>query len=188
MGKKLSDSELAWARTQFETDCTVTHEYLANHLGVSRQAISKHAKNWTKATDNALEVAQQLNIARPVQGSQLGKRSPENIAKLINALELCRNEKIACDVVGIDVSTLHRWKQEDPELAKIVQAARARRVVSWIEAIDRAANKDWKAANRLLQVAPETRDVFGEQHDTGPRIVLNIHRDSVDIEQKKAGD
>jgi hypothetical protein len=150
---------------------------LSDDLGCTPQAVSKKAKGWNKATDHSLEVAKQLDITRPVPGSALGKRSPENVAQLINAMALLRNEELACAAIGINAATLYRWKQEDPELARQVQAARARKVAGWVQAIDNATSKDWKAANKLLQVAPETKEVWTEQRNNTIEVRLNITRE-----------
>ncbi len=45
-----------------------------------------------------------------------------------------------------------------------------------------AAKRDWKAADRLLSLAKETRDEYGAVQDKGPKIILSIHRDEVIID------
>ena len=180
-------SKVDWdtARLIYETDCTRSPKQIGEQVGCSRQAVEKQAKknDWVRATDENLKVAENMAVAQPVKGSLLGKRSPENIAQALNIIALSRNESLACQAIGIDGSTWIRWKKEDPDLARQCRAMRARKVVSWIETMDRSAERDWKAADRLLQIAEETKEQFGESRDSGPTIVLNIQRDEVVIEQ-----
>jgi hypothetical protein len=171
--KKLSKEQWAKARVQFETDSTVTCSTLAKQLGVTRQAVDKRMRQegWEKATTQALEVAQDFKITETAN-----KATPELLAQFINCMALMRNEKLACDVIGVDQSTVYRWKEQDESFAKAVQTARASKVTSWLSCVDRAAQNDYKAALELLKRAPETRDTFGETRESGPTIVLNITR------------
>jgi hypothetical protein len=173
---KLSSEEWAKARIIFETDVTANCSNIAKEIGVTRQAVDKRMRteSWIKATNDTLVVAQDL----PVTATS-GKATPEMIAQFLNCLSLLRNEKLACAVIGVDPSTVRRWRESDPAFARQVQVSRARKVTSWIDTVDRAAQRDYKAALELLKRAPETRDTFGETHDTGPQIVFNIVRDVI---------
>jgi hypothetical protein len=62
-----------------------------------------------------------------------------------------------------------------------MQAARDKHLLGQYSKIANA--KDWKAAKEILGRAPETREQWGEVHEKGPQIILNIHRDEVTIDQ-----
>ena len=177
-------SKARWesARLRYETDCRVTQQALAQELACSRQAVSKKAikENWTKATTETLEVARNLNCSKPIAGSQFGKRSPENIAEIINVFALTGNKSLACRRVGISPDTLERWARSEPELAVAMRAYRSQHLIDQYQKIARAP--DWKAAKEILARAPETRDQWGKTQDKCPTIILNIHRDEVVIE------
>ena len=177
-------SERQWesAQLRYETDCMVTQESLARELGCTRQAVSKRVikDSWAKATTETLEVARNLNCSKPIAGSQFGKRSPENIAEIINVFALTGNKSLACRRVGISPDTLERWARSEPELAVAMRAYRSQHLIDQYQKIARAP--DWKAAKEILARAPETRDQWGKTQDKGPTIILNIHRDEVVIE------
>ena len=176
----------AEARLVYETDCGVSQSDLAERLNVTPQAVSKRVnqEGWNKASEDVVDVAKQLPTSQPRQGSALGKRSPENIAKLINAMAVFRNEGLACEGVGIDPKTLYRWKQEDEQLAREIRAARASKLLDCGNTIyDKGARGDVRAAQWVLERSPETREVFGQHHsDKGTQFILNIIRDSVIVE------
>ncbi len=177
-------SKLQWesARLRYDTDCMVTQEGLAQELGCSRQAVSKRAikDSWSKATIEALEIARNLDCSKPIAGSKFGKRSPENIAEIVNVFALTGNKSLACRRVGISPDSLERWAKSEPELAVAMQAYRSQHLIDQYQKIAHAP--DWKAAKEILARAPETRDQWGKTQDKGPTIILNIHRDEVVIE------
>ena len=173
----ISKAQWASARLRYETDCMVTHEALAQELGCSRQAVSKRAikESWAKATTAALEVARNLDCSKPIAGSRFGKRSPENIAEIINVFALTGNKSLACRRIGISPDTLERWAKAEPELAVAMSAYRSQHLIDQYRKIANA--KDWKAAKEILARAPETRDQWGNTQDKAPTIILNIQRD-----------
>jgi len=161
-------------RIKFETDSTVNCVSLAKQYGVTRQAVDGRMRKegWKKANKNVAKLAEQFVVTEIS-----GKATPENLAQFLNCMALFRNEKLACDVIGVDPKTVWRWKEKDAQFARAVGVARARKVTTWLECIDRAAQNDYKAALELLKRAPETRDTFGESRDAGTKIVFNIVRD-----------
>ena len=124
-----------------------------------------------------LDVDLPCTVSTP--GSKLGIRSEENVLQIIDTYALTGSKGTACRVVGIDDKTLYNWCQED-ELSRKMQVARELHLLGQYRKIANA--KDWKAAKEILARAPETKDQWGEIHDSGPTIVLNIHRDEVVIE------
>ena len=177
---RLTKEQWAEIRTKFETDSTVNCVTLAKQYGVTRQAVDgkMRKEGWVKANSQTLDVAKEFPIVESANNA-----TPEAIAQFLNCMSLLRSEKLACDVIGVDPSTVWRWKKADESFAKAVQIARARKVTSWLQCVDQAAQSDYKAALELLKRAPETRDTFGESRETGTKIVFNIVRDNVTIDQ-----
>ena len=164
------------ARFEYETDCTVTQAQLAEQLGVTHQAVSKRVKKegWTKAVDHT-EVAEQLPTVEPRAGSELGKRSPENLSQIINVYALTGNKTLASGAAGISRETLRNWCLEDHELLAQMSYQRKMFLAGQFEKISKA--KDWKAAKEILARSPETRDEWAEKQKESPTIILNIQRD-----------
>ena len=169
------------ARKRYETVPDVTQAELANELGVSRQCVHKHVtkEGWLKFTgvDVKPPTGRDVDIYR---GIELGKRSDANVARIIDTYALTGSKAMACRQVGIDDKTLYNWCQELPELSLTLTAARENHLIGQYRKI--ADAKDWKAAKEILSRAPETREQWGETHDKGPTIILNIHRDEIVIE------
>ena len=172
-----SQTEYDTARLEYESDPTMTFKILGEQLGVSHQAVAKRAKKdgWVKASEGLMQVVQDLPIAQPTSGSALGLRSPENISKIITTYAQTGNKKLTAGIVGISRQTLENWCKEDNELLALMSATRKEFLVNQFGKIAQA--RDWKAAKEILSRAPETKDEWGEQEQSGPTIVLNILRE-----------
>ena len=172
-----SQSDYNQARLEYESDPTCTFKILGEQLGVSHQAVAKRAKkdNWVKASEGLMAVVQDLPIAQPKAGSALGLRSPENISKIVHTYAQTGSKALTAGVVGISRETLRNWCKEDEELLALMSATRKEFLVNQFTKI--ASARDWKAAKEILSRAPETKDEWGEQEQSGPTIVLNILRE-----------
>jgi len=155
----------------------------------SKVGISKRAKRegWGRINEDTMRTAENLPIVRRASGSALGKRAPENIALILESIELGATEKVAAGIAGISPKTLTRWKQEDPRLAMEIHARRSQNVAEMLGHINQAAQKDWKAAAWSLERDPYSREEFSNRNKEKemPTIILNIHRDEVVIEGQK---
>jgi hypothetical protein len=175
-----------WAeiRTVYETKPDIGFAELGRMYGVSGAMVGRKAKNekWVRANVRSIESLADKAIAQPCIGSKPGKRSPEVLQEIVNVLALSGSKKHACNQVGISTRTFDRWCNEEPELVRQITVARARQLSKHMRAI--GDSKDWKAHLKMLQVAPETKEQFADRtRDNGPKIILNIHRDEVPIEQ-----
>ena len=154
----------------------------------SKVGIMKRAKRegWRRIEEETMRTAENLPIVRRASGSALGKRAPENIALILECIEHGATEKVAAGIAGIAPKTLTRWKQEDPRIAMEVYARRSQNVADKLACINQASQKDWKAAAWSLERDPYSREEFGKQNKEKeqPTIILNIHRDAVEIGQK----
>ena len=145
----------------------------------SKQGIAKRAakEGWQVAPNGSLAVAEQLPIVKRAQAlAGPGKATAERVAFVLELLGRGASIKLAASAAGISAKTLKRWQDEDPQLAEQMRQARAGKLAEWIAHIDSAAARDWKAADRLLQAAPEAEDFSAQQHG-GITVVLNIDRD-----------
>jgi len=153
----------------------------------TRQGIMKRAKreNWLEGNSEIPASIKNLSLVQT--GSKLPrKRSPEAVNAVLGFIDQGATEEMAARAAGIHPKTLYNWKLECPEFAAMIAVARARKQVEWVNNIDRAGKKDWKASDRLLQADPDTREIFGRQvKQEGPKIILNIHRDEVVIDQRQ---
>lgn len=95
-------------------------------------------EEWTKANNQALEVARNLEYSKPIAGSEFGKRSPENVAEIMNVFALTGNKSLACRRVGISPDTLERWAKSEPELAVARQAHRSQHLIDKYQKIANA--------------------------------------------------
>ena len=155
----------------------------------SKVGITKKAKReeWEQIDDETMRTAENLPIVRRASGSALGKRAPENIALILESIEQGATEKVAAGIAGISPKTLTRWKQEDPRLAMEIHARRSQNIAEMLRHINKAAQKDWKAAAWSLERDPYSREEFSNRNKEKemPKVFLNIQLDPVVIEGQK---
>jgi len=127
----------------------------------TKQGVAKRAarEGWQVQANSTVSVAAELPIVKRAQ--------------MLTGPTKCTAERVA----GINPKTLKQWTDQDPQLAEQLRQARAGKLAEWIGHIDGAASRDWKAADRLLQAAPEAED-FSQHQQGGITIVLNIDRDA----------
>jgi len=172
-----------WAELQmcFETS-DISNAKLGEMYGVSGVMVGRKAKqgNWTRP--KLPESLSETSLINTTQGSEIGKRSEDTLTQFLSVYAVSGDKKLACRAAGITEQTITNWCNEDPELLAEMMRVRARKLAELICKI--ANSKDWKAAVKLLQVAPETKEQYADhKKDEGPTIILNIHRDEVVMEQ-----
>jgi len=173
----------SWAEIQvmYETS-DISNAKIGEMYGVSGVMVGRKAKqgNWTRP--KLPESLAETSLIKTTQGSEVGKRSEDTLTQFLSVLAVSGDKKLACGAAGITEQTVANWCNEDPKLLDEMTRARSRKLAELICKI--ADSKDWKAALKLLQVAPETKEQFSDRRkDEGPTIILNIHRDEVVIEQ-----
>jgi hypothetical protein len=155
---------------------------IAKALGrPTKQGIDARIKReqW-KRHDNAITVARKLPIVQQARSLGPGhKRTPERVGLLLHLIERGSTEKLAAQACGLSQDSLTKWKREDSQLAEQIRQARSGKVAEWIGHIDRAAVTDWRAADKLLQSAPEAEDWSSTHGPGGITVVLNIDRDGL---------
>ena len=141
----------------------------------SKQATQQRADKheWHKpeqGTNNLPIVADALNIDSTLLTDEL-------LNTILGLIAEGSTIELACKVVGITTDTWHRWQRTDPTLKDMAQRCRAGKVVGWMQSVDRATQRDWKAATWLLQNSPDTRESFGPKaHDNRVEVTINIDR------------
>ena len=148
----------------------------------TKQGISKRAnkEGWVKGNGSAITVASQLPIVKQAIAlagttGAPSKCTPERVGFILDLVSRGASEKLAASAAGVCQDTLTNWKRKDRQLEEQLRQARAGKLAEWISRIDDASQRDWKAADRLLQASPEAEE-YNHQQTGGITIVLNIDR------------
>jgi hypothetical protein len=142
----------------------------------TKQAIMKRAKkeDWHKPDRETYRlpiVAKALNI-------ESHKLTDDLLQTVLGLIESGATIELACTAAGISPRTWATWQTQDPALKDLVRRARAGKVVQYLNTVDQAQHKDWKAATWLMQNSPDTRDQFGAKgSDNKLEVVINIDRE-----------
>ncbi len=97
-------------------------------------------------------------VLPPLKDGRPTKRTPENRAKILEALELGTSFDSAAKYAGMDPDTLRTWRREDTSFFEDCEKARGRMQVTMLAVIKRAAitEKQWQAAAwKLERIFPE---------------------------------
>jgi hypothetical protein len=173
-----------WDLVRLKYEAGQTPYAISRDLGgrPSKQGIVKRAskEGWTVTDSSTLAVAAELPIVKRAQAlTGPTKCTAERVAFILELVGRGASVKLAATAAGINPKTLKKWSEDDPQLGEQLRQARAGKLAEWIGHIDTAAQRDWKAADRLLQAAPEAED-FSQHQQGGITIVLNIDRDNAD--------
>lgn len=171
-------------------------------VGVSKQAIlgriKRHGWKQTEAAKMIAEraamtasqtaaLAMNPNAPFAVQACW-GKDTPETRAAILHNLERGATYELAATAAGLSRMTLHRWREEDPDFANAIDAARSGHAITHIGVIDHAGRetKDWKASAHLLAKNPLTKADYGDTAKAGGpviQVVLQVARGTVAVTQ-----
>ena len=83
--------------------------------------------------------------------SRKSKKTPKVIEQILANLREGLTKDVACSQAGITRNTLHRWCNDDEQLAVEVQAAVDVSQAVLIKAVTGAAFTDWRAAAWMLE-------------------------------------
>lgn len=184
------NSATDWGKIKVRLENGESANAIAKEWPISRQAIEKRAKKegWGKYAKNEgkaqpinwLQVANATEIAGTrIQGSEIGKRSPENIAAILSKIYEGAPEKVAAQAQGIHPTTLSDWKKKDPVLANVIEMAKSSKVIARIDRIEESSKTDWKAASYLLEHDPDSKAEFNKAANSVPpnlNLLINIER------------
>jgi hypothetical protein len=98
--------------------------------------------------------------------------------EVVSLLAVGSPPDVAAGVVGLTEAKLQAMREADPQFDRVCTAARAGALASYIERLHRS--KDWRAAAKLLEAAPETREQFRPAAGGSPKleVIININRDA----------
>jgi len=162
---------------------------IAKDSNVSGQAIAKHRdrEGWTIPRAVTLDAEKWLEVT--TQFSALEGNHNFNPGIVANALEAYgqgANHRVAAALVGINENTWKKWRDVCPALQEAIYSARASHAMHNLGSIYRAAEDDWRAAERALQTNVLTRDDWASKHspDTGGavNVQINIGEQPVTVE------
>lgn len=80
------------------------------------------------------------------------KYTEERADKFLQAVRAGATLRLAAHSAGISEDTLARWRRDRADFAEQVSVAEASAAVGWLELINKAAETDWRAALKLLEI------------------------------------
>jgi hypothetical protein len=105
------------------------------------------------------------------------KCSAERVGIILDHIARGAPKNLAAAAAGISAETLRNWEKQDGQLSEQMRIARAGKVAEWIGHIDDHAQRDWKAADRLLQASDEVEGFKAGNSHGGITVVIAIDRD-----------
>lgn len=136
----------------------------------TKQGIVNRAKKhgWAKFDPDELPA-----ITPPKSLNSLGADTPQNRALILQKLSEGATLKLAAACAGISDESLRLMRKRDPIFLAECQAARAEHLTRKVAQVDKAGEKDWKAAAWFIDRSPEGRQAY-PSGDRGSTLQLNI--------------
>jgi hypothetical protein len=185
-----------WAEIQERFVSGETSHEIAQDFDVKRQSIDKRAKKEGWSSENRkgdsldeekidwLAFALQTDTAKihadPKTLSDkhivaLGRRSPQIMAKILEMVGEGASPNLAVQACGLSEGHVTNWKQQDTTFNELLRVARGTFLSGQQRNIARASDRgDWKAAQAILQSAPETRKEWASNAGSSGGITVNI--------------
>lgn len=128
---------------------------------------------------NEPSVASQLSeLPAPYREKRIQRNpkiTPDLVEKLTDLVVQQLTETEACQILGIKPETWFTWKcrrNNESKYVELLSRHRAQFIKSRMDTIQRAEVKDWRAADRLLQITAPER--FGVKQQTGPVLIAAV--------------
>jgi|TARA_Y100000034_G_C6700977_1_gene309131 hypothetical protein len=158
---------------------------IAKTAGVVASSIRGRARKygWTKPTENKPENEVALVLEKGALKSQwvkdLAKRTSFDAvkgAKMIHAVQLGASLHMAALMVGVPEATARDWVKASPDFDLAIDGARAAHAYRLVGYMEKAAERDWKAAERQLSVNRITKGLYsrGMTGSQGPAVQINV--------------
>ncbi len=182
-----------WAKIRERAGAGQSTTSLAKEHGVARQSIDKRAdkEGWGGVSEIAdpdqidwKALALQTNTAMIYDDPQtlgqkhmvtVGCRSPEIMANILKLVSEGASPNLAVQACGLSESHVTKWKQQDESFKELLRIARGVFLTGQQRNIAKASKRgDWKAAQAMLQAAPETRKDWSGNNAGAGGITVNI--------------
>ena len=183
-----------------ETFADISRDLAEKGVKISAWAINKRARKGGWLTSSppqttdwlALchETSTALVLIAPEGRAQsmiatLGVRTPERMAEILTYVQLGASPTAAAQAAGTNKTTLAAWIEDDPDFAQLLSRAEGKMLVRNLQRIDKAAEQDWRAADKLLSSIPSAREHWtpnvGGPQVGGVTVVINVKR-AYDVE------
>ena len=179
-----------------ETFAALSEDLKTRGVEISAWGISKHCKKqgWLKSggvSTDWLVLCQDTLTAKTLANPEgaaagqivrYGKRTLEKMAEILTYRQTGCTKSAAAQAVGISDDMLEDWLKDDLEFSDLWRVASGQFVTRNIARMDRAAEHDWRAADKLLSSIPDAREhwqpnVGGYSTGTGGvTVVVNVKR------------
>jgi hypothetical protein len=148
---------------------------LARKYKCTRQTILNRAKRHAWRSPNQ-------EIIQAVTGADhkdiiIGQENAETVGILLDSISRGGNYKTACAVAGVGYQAFLRWKKNDVQFAEMVEKCEGESALLNLDRINKAAEGDWRAADRLLQVNKMSKEDFSQDKTPGSgavNITINV--------------
>ena len=183
-----------------ETFADISRSLAEEGVKISAWAINKRARKggWLssslpQSTDwlalcHSTSTAQALTAPHGRAQSMIatmGVRTPKRMAEILSYVHAGASPTAAAQAAGTNKTTLASWRSADPEFEELLSRAEGKMLVRNLQRIDRAAEQDWRAADRLLSSLPSAREHWtpnvGGPQVGGVTVVINVKR-AYDVE------
>jgi transposase-like protein len=166
----LSKPGIAWQRIAADYAAGASLSALSRRYGVTRQGIAKRAgrEGWHRDPEAVAPASSRTaqRIANPVTPADCrliadGRRSVPNMQAVLAALRIGAPVTVAARRVGLSDDALRAWVDDDPDFARLAEAARADGLHTRLERLEQAAERgDARIDQWALERHPLTRDEF----------------------------
>ena len=182
MGRGLKPG-MDWQACRSQWEAGLSSKRLCKLYPVTRQAIdqmaTKEGWNRSKVIPNKLPAVAGFDdmLANTTA-------SPETIAIILHSFECGNSQNVVAAISGFSHTTIANWRREYPEFDSAVRKAQGQHASDLVNHIKSASPRDWRAADRLLQVHELTKAEHLPQGqnpgDTKVNVVININRPAID--------
>lgn len=175
-----------WAEIEKAVRAGQSTTSLAKEHDVARQSIDKRAnkEGWRDGPQKWMPATRQTDTARRLESPQnatdkriaaYGNRTPENQATILDELTKGVPLSLVAGVIGLGYDAFNDWRKADPVFDRLVYQARQMHLANQYGNIAKASDRgDWKAAQAMLQAAPETKKDWSNNNLGSGGITVNI--------------
>lgn len=182
MGRKVKEG-MDWQSCRGQWEAGQSSKKLCKLYPISRQAIDQMAskEGWTRVNRPKFNLPVITHFNAMLENT---KASPQLIEIILKSFYDGNSQNVTAAISGITHQTLSNWRSNYPEFDSAVKKAQAQYAASMVGHMTRAAPRDWRAADRLLQVHELTKaEHLPQGHDQGKgavNVVININRPPIE--------